>query len=164
MQGSLDPWLRFVAETTIDDVDVQVIIEGLASAPEVRFASSPDLPQEEIVARLIFGRGLDNISPLQAAQLASAVAKLSGGGSGLVGRLRSGFGLSDLDVKQTAEGDTEVSAGTYISDKIYTEVTADSAGRQKINLNLDLSRNLTAKGSAASDGDAGIGIFFEKDY
>jgi translocation and assembly module TamB len=164
MQGSLDPWLRFVAETTIDDVDVQVIIEGLASAPEVRFASSPELPQEEIVARLIFGRGLDNISPLQAAQLASAVAKLSGGGSGLVGRLRSGFGLSDLDVKQTAEGDTEVSAGTYISDKIYTEVTADSAGRQKINLNLDLSRNLTAKGSAASDGDAGIGIFFEKDY
>ncbi|MDZ7709621.1 MAG: translocation/assembly module TamB domain-containing protein [Roseovarius sp.] len=164
MQGSLDPWLRFVAETAIDDADVQVIIEGLASAPEVRFASSPDLPQEEIVARLIFGRGLDNISPLQAAQLANAVATLSGGGGGLVGRLRGGIGLSDLDVTQTAEGDTEVSAGGYLSNNIYTEVTADSAGRQKINLNLDISRNLTAKGSAASDGDTGIGIFFEKDY
>ena len=164
MQGSLDPWLRFVAETAIDDTDVQVIIEGLASAPEVRFASSPDLPQEEIVARLIFGRGLDNISPLQAAQLAGAVATLSGGGGGLVGRLRSAIGLSDLDVKQTAEGDTEVSVGAYLSDNIYTEVTADSAGRQKINLNLDISRHLTAKGSAASDGDTGIGIFFEKDY
>lgn len=164
MQGSLDPWLRFVAETAIDDTDVQVIIEGLASAPEVRFASSPDLPQEEIVARLIFGRGLDTISPLQAAQLAGAVVTLSGGGGGLVGRLRGGFGLSDLDVTQTAEGDTEVSAGAYLSDNIYTEVTADSAGRQKINLNLDISRHLTAKGSAASDGDTGIGIFFEKDY
>ncbi len=164
MQGSLDPWLRFVAETAIDDTDVQVIIEGLASAPEVRFASSPDLPQEEIVARLIFGRGLETISPLQAAQLASAVATLSGGGGGLVGRLRGAFGLKDLDVKQTATGDTEVSAGTYISDKVYTEVTADSAGRQKINLNLDISRSLTAKGSAASDGDTGVGLFFEKDY
>jgi translocation and assembly module TamB len=164
LQGSLDPWLRFVAQTVIDDTEVQVILEGLASAPEVRFASSPDLPQEEIVARLIFGRGLDSISPLQAAQLASAVATLSGGGGDLVGRLRGGFGLSDLDVTQTAEGDTEVSAGAYISDNIYTEITADSAGRQKINLNLDVSRNLTAKGSASSDGDTGIGIFFEKDY
>ncbi len=164
MQGSLDPWLRFVAVTVIDDVEVRVIIEGLASAPEVTFTSSPDLPQEEIVARLIFGRGLDNISPLQAAQLASAVATLSGGGSDLVGRLRGGFGLSDLDVTQTAEGDTEVSAGAYISDNVYTEVTADSAGRQMINLNLDLTRNLTAKGSASNDGDTGIGLFFEKDY
>jgi translocation and assembly module TamB len=164
MQGSLDPWLRFVAETTVDDTDLRVIIEGLASAPEVRFASSPDLPQEEIVARLIFGRGLETISPLQAAQLASAVATLSGGGGGLVGRLRGAFGLNDLDVKQTAGGDTEVSAGTYISDKVYTEITADSTGRQKINLNLDLSRSLTAKGSAASDGNTGIGLFFEKDY
>ncbi|MGR3650782.1 MAG: translocation/assembly module TamB domain-containing protein [Roseovarius sp.] len=164
MQGSLDPWLRFVAETVIDDVAVQVILEGLASAPEVTFASSPDLPQEEIVARLIFGRGLDTISPLQAAQLASAVATLSGGGGDLVGRLRGGFGLSDLDVTQTAEGDTEVSAGAYISDNIYTEVTADSAGRKHINLNLDVTRNLTAKGSASNDGDTGIGLFFEKDY
>jgi translocation and assembly module TamB len=164
MQGSLDPWLRFVAQTVIDDTEVQVILEGLASAPEVTFASSPDLPQEEIVARLIFGRGLDNISPIQAAQLASAVATLSGGGGDLVGRLRGGFGLSDLDVSQTAEGDTEVSAGAYLSDNIYTEVTADSAGRQKINLNLDVTRNLTAKGSASSDGDTGIGLFFEKDY
>ena len=164
MQGSLDPFLRFVAETVIDDTEVQVILEGLASAPEVTFSSAPDLPQEEIVARLIFGRGLDNISPLQAAQLASAVATLSGGGGDLVGRLRGGIGLSDLDVTQTAEGDTEVSAGAYVSDNIYTEVTADSAGRQQINLNLDVTRNLTAKGSASNDGDTGIGLFFEKDY
>lgn len=164
MQGSLDPWLRFVAETEIDDTDVQVIIEGLASAPEVTFTSSPDLPQEEIVARLIFGRGLDDISALQAAQLASAVATLSGGGGDLVGRLRGGLGLADLDVSQTAEGDTQVSAGAYISEKVYTEVTADSSGKQRINLNLDLTRSLTVKGGASNDGDSGIGIYFERDY
>jgi translocation and assembly module TamB len=164
MQGSLDPWLRFVAETEIDSTDVQVIIEGLASAPEVTFASNPDLPQEEIVARLIFGRGLDDISPLQAAQLASAVATLSGGGGDLVGRLRGGLGLADLDVSQTADGDTQVSAGAYISEKVYTEVTADSAGKQRINLNLDLTGSLTVKGGASNDGDSGIGIFFERDY
>ena len=164
MQGALDPYLRFVAETEIDDTAVQVIIEGLASAPEVSFTSNPDLPEEEIVSRLIFGRGLDNISPMQAAQLASAVATLSGGGDGLVGRLRGGLGLSNLDVTQTADGDTAVSAGGYISENVYSEVTADSAGRQTINLNLDLTRSLTAKGTTSTDGDTGIGIFFERDY
>jgi translocation and assembly module TamB len=164
MQGSLDPWLRFVARTEADGTEVQVIVEGLASAPEISFTSNPDLPQEEIVARLIFGRGLDDISPLQAAQLAAAVATLTGGGGDLVGRLRGGLGLADLDVSQTADGDTQVSAGTYISDKVYTEVTADSAGKQRINLNLDLTRSLTVKGGASNDGDSGIGIFFERDY
>jgi translocation and assembly module TamB len=43
-------------------------------------------------------------------------------------------------------------------------VTADSAGKQRINLNLDLTGSLTVKGGASNDGDSGIGIFFERDY
>lgn len=165
LQGSLDPYLRFVGETETDDVTVQVILEGLASAPEVRFTSDPDLPQEEVVSRLIFGRGLDNISPFQAAQMASAVATLSGrSGGDVVGKLRNAVGLSDLDVSQTEDGGTEVSAGAYISDKVYTEVAADSEGKQRINLNLDLTNSITVKGGASNDGSSGIGVFFERDY
>jgi translocation and assembly module TamB len=165
MQGSLDPYLRFVAETEVEDTVLQVIIEGLASAPEITFASSPDLPQEEVVSRLIFGRGLDSISPFQAAQMASAVATLTGSGENdVVGRLRGAVGLADLDVTQTEEGGTQVSAGAYISDNIYTEVTADSEGKQRINLNLDVSKSVTLKGGASNDGDSGVGVFFERDY
>jgi len=164
LQGSLDPYQRFVAETESADITAQVILEGLASAPEVSFTSDPFLPEEEVIARLIFGRELGSISPFQAAKLASAVATLSGrGGKGPLGLLRGGLGLSDLDVSQNTDGDTEVSAGGYLSDKVYSEITANSAGRQQINLNLDLTRALTAKGSASSD-SSGIGIFFERDY
>ena len=165
LQGSLDPFLRFVATTDAGDVAVQVIVEGVASAPEVRFASDPDLPQEEVVSRLIFGRGLDNISAFQAAQMASAVATLTGNSNGdVVGKLRGAIGLSDLDVTQTEDGGTEVSAGAYISDKVYTEVTADSEGKQRINLNFDLSDSITIKGGASNDGSSGVGVFFERDY
>lgn len=165
MQGSLDPYLLFVGSTEAGDVTAQVIVEGLASAPEVRFTSDPDLPQEEVVSRLIFGRGLENISPFQAAQMASAIATLSGRNTAdVVGKLRNAVGLSDLDVTQTEDGGTEVSAGTYISDKIYTEVSADSEGKQRINLNFDLNDSVTIKGGASNDGSSGIGVFFEKDY
>jgi translocation and assembly module TamB len=164
LQGALDPYLRFVAETETDEITAQVIMEGLASAPEVRFTSTPELPQEEVVARLIFGRGLDKISGFQAAQLASAIATLRGGGPGILGTFRSELGLDDLDVTTTDEGATEVTAGSYISENIYSEITADSEGRQQIELNLDVSRNVTVRGRASNDGNTGLGVFFEKDY
>jgi translocation and assembly module TamB len=165
LQGSLDPFLRFSADTVSGDTTVRIVVEGRASDPEIRFESTPDLPQEEVVSRLIFGRGLESISPLQAAQLASAVATLTGrSDNDLMGRLRSAVGLADLDVTQTEEGDTAVSAGAYLSDDIYTEVTADSAGKQQINLNLDVTRSLTVRGSTTNEGETGIGVFFERDY
>ncbi len=165
LQGSLDPYIRLVAETRAEDVTVRIIVEGPASDPEVRFTSSPDLPEDEILARMVFGRGLDQISPFQALKLASAVATLSGkGGAGTIGRLRDGFGLDDLDVTTDAEGEVAVRAGTYISDNIYTDVTVGADGTSEVNLNLTLTPNITARGRVSTEGETGIGIFFEKDY
>lgn len=165
LRGSLDPYLRFVAELTSDEVLVRVILEGLLSEPEVIFTSIPDLPSEEIVARLLFGRGLDSISAFQAAQLVSAVAQLTGRyDGGVVGKLRSSLGLSDLDISTTDEGATQLRAGAYIADNVYTEVTVDSEGKEQVNLNLDVSDHFTVRGRANTDGETGIGVFFEKDY
>ncbi len=165
LRGAFDPYLRFVAETTADDVLVMVIIEGLASAPNVIFQSSPDLPQEEVVARLLFGRDLGSMSAFQAAQLVSAVATLSGQYTGgITGRLRDSLGLSDLDITTTDEGATQFKVGAYISKNVYSEVSADSEGNQEINLNLDVSKHVTLKGSVSNDGNTGVGVFFEKDY
>ncbi|MCB1336573.1 MAG: translocation/assembly module TamB domain-containing protein [Maritimibacter sp.] len=165
LRGSLDPWLHLVAETETDGVTVRIAVDGLASDPTITFTSSPDLPEDEILARLVFGRGLDQISPFQALKLASAVATLSGkGGVGTIGKLRQGFGLDDLDVTTDADGELAVRAGTYISDNIYTDVTVGAGGQAEVNLNLTITPEITAKGTVSSDGSTGLGIFFEKDY
>lgn len=164
MRGSLDPAVCLVAETRAEAVLVTITIDGLATDPKVTFASAPALPEDEILARLVFGRGLDQISPFQALKLASAVATLSGrSGAGTIGRLREGFGLADLDVTSTDTG-LAARAGAYLSDNIYSDVTVGADGRAEINLNLTITPSLTAKGSVSTDGDSGIGIFFEKDY
>ena len=36
--------------------------------------------------------------------------------------------------------------------------------RSEVNLNLQLHPNVTARGSVSSDGETGLGIFFERDY
>ena len=165
LQGAFDPYIRFVAETDADGTKVAITLDGPASSPDLSFSSSPNLPQDEILALLLFGHGVTSISPLQAVRLAAAINTLSGhGGDGLAGNLRRGLVLDDLDVSTSDDGTTQARAGKYISDNIYSEVTADSAGKSEINLNLQINPARTARGTLSSDGNSGIGIFFEKDY
>ncbi len=165
LEGSLVPQISVSASTESDGILSMVTVEGPADNPVVTFTSSPDLPQEEVLAQLLFGRGLDKISPLQAAQLANAVAVLAGrSGEGLVGNLRRNFGLDDLDLTTSEDGSAALKAGKYISENIYTEVEIDQDGKSQINLNLDLREGVTVKGRVGADGDTGIGVYLERDY
>jgi translocation and assembly module TamB len=165
LEGDLVPFLRMVASTENDGITTNVVIEGRADDPEVSFTSVPDMPEEEVLAQLLFGQDLQNLSPMQALQLANAVATLAGrGGQGVMGKLRQGIGVDNLDVKTTTEGGAELTAGKYIGKNAYTEVTVGQDGKSQINLNLDLTDSITLRGRADNDGQTGIGVFLEKDY
>lgn len=165
LQGSLIPVIRLVATTSQDSITTRIIIDGEAQDPEIKFESTPQMPEEEVLSHLLFGRGLDTISPLQAAQLANAIAVLAGkGGEGIVGRLRSATGLDDLDLSTDDEGNVSVRAGKYLSKNLYTDVEVGADGLTRLNLNLDISRSLTARGAVDSEGDSTLGVYYERDY
>lgn len=168
LQGDFSPFIRLVATTEArTGTLVSIIVEGPADNIEVRFASTPALPQDEVLSQLLFGRDLASISPLQAVQLASAVGTLAGtagGGGGVLGDLRQGLDLDALDITTDDNGNAAISAGKYISDNIYTDVVVGSDGTSEINLNLDINRNFTARSTVGSDGETSVGVFFERDY
>ncbi|WP_068118259.1 translocation/assembly module TamB domain-containing protein [Tropicimonas marinistellae] len=165
LAGGLQPYLDIQAYSQRDDFEFIALITGPVDDPEFDLTSSPSLPEDEVLAQFLFGKGLDDLSPLQAVQLANAVAMLTGrGGIGVLGNLREGLGLDDLDLATNAEGDTEVRAGRYLSDNVYTEFVADSEGDTEIDINIDVSRNFTVKGTTSSSGDSSIGIYWERDY
>ncbi|MGI3186978.1 translocation/assembly module TamB domain-containing protein [Nioella aestuarii] len=163
LQGSFDPYLRVVAGTQTGDVTALITIEGPASAPELIISSVPDLPQDEILARLFFGRSATSLSPVQALQLVDAVSGVAGG-QGLIGGLRDQLGIDDLDLSTDSEGNASLRVGRYISDNIYTDAEIGADGEAEISLNLDLTPNITARGGFSTDGDSSIGVFFERDY
>jgi len=164
-QGDLVPFIRFVSTTSTETGTASIIVEGPANAPEVSFESSPAGPQDEVLAQLLFGRNLAEISAFQALQLASAVATLAGrGGVGVVGNLRDRFGLDDLDVTTTDSGETALRVGKYLTDNVYTDVTAASDGTGEVSLNIDLTPSLKGKATLGSDGNSALGVFFERDY
>src|SRR5690606_33804546 len=113
------------------------------------------LPEDEVLARLIFDRGVDQLSPLQLAQLAAAAAELAGGSNtSLLGSLRNATGLDDLDIVTGTDGNAAVRAGRYIQENIYLGVEAGSGGTTRGTINLDLTDSLTVRGGVGSKGDS----------
>nr|WP_077968674.1 translocation/assembly module TamB domain-containing protein [Ensifer adhaerens] len=164
--GDLIPTLDLKATSSVGATTITVSVAGLANNPQIAFSSSPALPQDEILAQLIFNRSLSNLSAFQIAQLASAVSQLAGGGStSLLDGLRNKLGVDDLDVTTDENGGASVRAGKYLNDRTYIELQqgSDSASSKAV-INLDVGKGVKLKGSAAGDGSAAGGVFFEKEY
>jgi translocation and assembly module TamB len=117
------------------------------------------------MARFFFDKGLANLSPIQAAQLAASVRRLTGrGGPGLLSGVRESLGVDDFDVVTGEDGAAALQVGKYLSENIYTDVTTSTNGQSAVNLNIDVTDTITLKGSADSAGETSVGIFFERDY
>ncbi|AMS41668.1 hypothetical protein AA2016_2743 [Aminobacter aminovorans] len=165
--GSLVPTINFAAETTAGDATVTIGISGEANNPKFAFSSVPALPEDEVLARLIFGRSMSNLSPLQIAQLADAAAQMAGigGSTSLLSSLRATLGVDDLDIKTNEQGDTSVAVGKYLNDRTYLSIEAgDQPGSGKATIDLNVGRGVKLRGQATDSGEAKGGIFYEKEY
>ncbi|EDQ33390.1 hypothetical protein HPDFL43_09147 [Hoeflea phototrophica DFL-43] len=166
--GSVVPILDFAASSRSGSTTVTVLVTGPANRPEFRFTSSPQLPEDEALAQLIFGRSLDDLSPVQIAQLAEAAGQLTGvvNGGGLVEQLRRATGVDDIDVRTDEEtGETAIGVGKYLNDRTYLGLESGAtAGSGKAKIDLDIGRGIKLRGEADSSGETKGGIFFEREY
>lgn len=166
--GTLDPALNFAATTSNSGGIYTLGVSGYASSPQINLTSSPSMPEDEILAHLFFDRNLSDLSAIQIAQLANAVATLSGvnSGPGVLDRLRGLAGIDNLDIQSDEEtGETTIGAGRYLNDRTYVNVekgTSDSSG--KVSIDLQITDQLKARGEADSEGNSKAGLFFERDY
>ena len=164
--GNLDPQIHFVARTQSEDVTAIVTVDGRVSAPEITFSSEPPLPQDEVLARVLFNRATANLSAFQLAQLAAAAAELAGGGGNglLVAAPRRHRARRPRHHHRGGRRDRACApAGTSRTTSISTcRPTPKASARAEIN--LDINERVTARGSVGSDGNTTLGIFFERDY
>ncbi|WP_157216304.1 translocation/assembly module TamB domain-containing protein [Flavisphingomonas formosensis] len=165
----LDPELDISASTTVEGVSATINIGGHAQHPQISFTSTPSLPQDEILSRLLFGSSVTSLSPTQAIQLAAALNSLRGSGGGLnpLGKLRSAVGIDRLRVlgedKNAGRG-TSLAAGKYISKNVYVEVITDARGFTATQLEISLSKALSVLSQTGSFGGSSVNIRYSKDY
>src|SRR5262249_25080114 len=74
--AKLDPVLDIAAEVSAADITAQVNIGGFASAPTITLSSTPVVPQDEILSRVLFNRGVSQMTAGEGLQLAAAASTL----------------------------------------------------------------------------------------
>jgi translocation and assembly module TamB len=92
------------------------------------------------------------------------VATLSGRGGRTEGKLRDGTGADRVDIGADNGGAGLLGIGGYISDNVYTDFNINTRGDSELNINLDVSDNVTVKGTVDGQGETGLGVFFTRDY
>ncbi len=169
-----DPALKFVASKSNGNITATITVSGTARKPKITLQSVPELPQDEVLAQLLFASSTSNLGPLQLAQIASALASLTGAASGIGGTLeqvRKGLGLSRLSMGGGQTGPT-LEAGKYVAPGIYMGAKQGlSATTTQGAVQIDITRRLKLEGAigtgsttTSNSGSGSVGILYQYEY
>jgi translocation and assembly module TamB len=165
----VNPTLDIRAEAQVQGVDAAVTVQGTSLKPEIVFTSNPQLPQDELLSRILFGTGITNLSAPEALQLATAVASLNSGSGNLdpINAVRRAVGLDRLRIvpADIATGQkTAISAGKYIGRKLFVEVISDGQGYSATRIEYQVTRWLSLLSSVSTIGRTSANVRVSKDY
>jgi translocation and assembly module TamB len=167
--GPIDPRLDILAETSRSGTNVDIAITGNAMSPAISFTSDPVLPEEEILARLLFGGSVTSLSATDALQLAAALAALQGGSGGLdpIGELRRSIGLDQLRIVSAdpliGRG-TGIAVGKNIGRRVYVELVTDGRGYSATQVEFRITSWLALLGTVSTIGRDSIVAEVSRDY
>jgi len=185
LRKRFDPTLDFAAQSASGGVTATLTVGGYASQPKFSLTSAPQLPQDEILARLLFQQSVKQLTPLQLAQIAEGIASLGGVGEGMnpLARLRRGLGLDRLAIGSVSGGttgqtsQTTVEAGRYVARNVYLGTKQNLSGGTQVQVQVDITKMLKAQatlstgtnatatqGTAAQDNGNSVGLSYQFEY
>jgi len=161
--------VRLDLSATRDDptLTASVRIRGTAARPEISLTSTPSLPNDEVLSQVLFGRTASQLSPLEAAQLASALSAMAGGGGfDVVGNLRTFAGLDRLALGggDAASGAVSVSGGKYLTDNVYLELTGGGRDGGAAQVEWRVKRSLSIVSRIGGQGASRLSVRWRRDY
>ncbi|HWA79415.1 MAG TPA: translocation/assembly module TamB domain-containing protein, partial [Acetobacteraceae bacterium] len=173
-----NPTLDLVATSGTASTTATLTIGGTAESPTVTLSSVPELPQDQILATLLFGGNSTSLSPFQIAEIANSLTTLTGVGPSTgdpLAALRGGLGLDQLSVGSSANGSPTLQAGRYLAPGVYVGANQPASGggsqaEVQINLTKQLQLNATvgagpanATGATPTSGTS-VGITYQFQY
>ncbi|MBS0526547.1 MAG: translocation/assembly module TamB domain-containing protein [Proteobacteria bacterium] len=167
---TIDPLLDFAATTTVQSTTIEVDITGSSRAPKIELTSSPSLPQDEVMAMLLFGKPSSSLSPMEVLSAAQALAELTGkGGGGALGRLRGSLGLDQLSINSgggaSNAGTTSVEGGRYVAPGVYVGARQGaSADSSRAVVEWEVFKHTKVEGDIGADSNGKVGVKMEWDY
>lgn len=154
-----------------EDLTIQARLQGDLNHLNLDLRSTPTLPPDEVLARLIFGKRIETITPFEGLQLAAAVNQLrAGDGFNLMDSTRSLLGVDRLkiDSEKNTDGSTGVNVGVgkYISDKVYVEIqrTPNPNTPWQGQIEVELTPSVNFESNTGQNGQGGAKLLWRRDY
>jgi autotransporter translocation and assembly factor TamB len=165
----LDPLLDLTAVHQKTDLTANVQVQGRLSDPEITLTSTPPLPEDEIISRVLFDKSANALTAAEALELATVVANMARGDpndGGVLGGVRGALGLDVLSVGASDAGTgAAVSAGRYLADGVYVGVDQGTeTDSTKAKVEVDLTPNLTLESGVGADNTGSVGVKWQWDY
>ncbi len=161
------PFVNIKADQTGPDHVFTINVTGVPPDIDLQLTSQPPLPEDEVLSRMLFGRSLAGITPVQAARLAVAARELAGHGGGMdiLGTAREILQLDDLDIVSGSQsGNMSLRAGKYVNERVYLRLDSDlKTGEEEMSADVELSPRMTLESTIGPKG-GGLGLFWKYDY
>lgn len=147
-------------------------LSGTLDKLSIGLRTEPPLPEDEALARLLFGKSVKDITPFQAIQLASAIQTLRGEGGGFdpLGEARDLLKVDNITIEsqETSEGKgLAVGVGKHITDGVYVEISRTPEPTQpwKGSVEVELTPNINLETTTGgSSGFGGVELQWKNDY
>jgi translocation and assembly module TamB len=157
--------LNLTATRVDPSITAVIKVEGTAAKPEITLTSSPQLPQDEVLSRVLFGSSAASLSPFEAAQLASALAALAGGGGfDVIGNIRQLAGLDRLTIGGTDLTGVTVAGGKYLTNDVYLELIGGGREGGAVQVEWRVRKNLSLVSRIAGSGESKLSVRWLRDY
>jgi translocation and assembly module TamB len=161
----IDPLIDVSLELEANDIRGGIVIEGRASAPELRFVSAPALPEDEVLPRLLFGESKQSLSGPEAIQLAAGLATLLSGKAGPLDFARGVAGVDVLRFEGETVEDTSVMVGRNIGEGIFVGVRQALGGQgSAVVVEVEVFKGVVVDTEVGQDGGGNIGITLRRDF
>ncbi|MEH6557930.1 MAG: translocation/assembly module TamB domain-containing protein [Oceanicoccus sp.] len=145
-----------------DDQRIRADMSGTNDEIKISFSAVPSIPEDEILAFIIFGKPIQSITAFEAVQLALAVQKLQSGGSSFfdpIGKTRDVLGIDTLSIEsaenEAGDNSVNVGIGKYLNEKVYLELerTPNPSQPWKGNLDIEVTPDIDLRSSTGTQGD-----------
>lgn len=157
--------------TSLSDYLIRLQILGTSNKPQIRLSSKPELPQNQIIAKLVFDTDFDKLSPVQVIQVMKLISELKAPSGFSVGTLENKLSdilhLDRLVMDYFPKDGLVLGVSKHIGDKVSIQLdkALQSVGDARAKIEVKINQHLNLEGGMGSaDEKPSLKLNWKHDY
>lgn len=151
-----------------NDTEFRVTLEGQDDDVDIQLSSTPNMPEDELLAQLVFGRSLEGISTFQAVRLGLALNRLRTGSIDPIRATSDFFGIDTIDFDADEDDQITLMLGKYITDQLFLEIgsgTGEQSGFSgRLRLDMNPQWRFESYSTSGRTSSTGAELIWQRDF